>query len=243
MKRHLVYLCVIFFIPLHNTNLSAQKISSGIIEYEVVLLDKEKIDSIEDLSTRKLFREISSMLSQKTFFLEFDTEQAYFKSPPKLPLEDDKSEMVIRMVNVMVGENESYYRDDKLKKTYKFDSFRGNNYVIELRKVEDWDFSEETKIILGYKCKKASRKYEQFNERKGEYVEFNPVVWYCPELPLPYGPIGFDGLPGLVLEGTNNNKIVYRAKKVQLNKKVDIKPKFKGERIDQDKFEGLINRM
>lgn len=130
-----------------------------------------------------------------------------------------------------------------MNKAYKFDNFNGNNYVIELKKSEDWDFSDETKFILGFKCRKASRTYKQFNARKGEYVEFTPVVWYCPEIPVPYGPIGFHGLPGLVLEGSNNSKIVYRAKKVQFNKKVDIKPKFKGERISQDNFESLINKM
>ena len=51
-----------------------------------------------------------------------------------------------------------------------------------------WELAEGDTIIAGYNCKKAltslwGRDY---------------IVWYAPEVDLPYGPYKFNGLPGLV---------------------------------------------
>lgn len=55
----------------------------------------------------------------------------------------------------------------------------------------EWNFSdEETHSIMGYDCRKAT-------------VEFDGrsyTAWFTPEIPLPFGPYKFGGLPGLILE-------------------------------------------
>lgn len=43
--------------------------------------------------------------------------------------------------------------------------------------------------IIGYQCHKASTRF-----RGRDYI-----AWYCDELPIPYGPYKFNGLPGLIL--------------------------------------------
>ncbi|WP_326982115.1 GLPGLI family protein [Chryseobacterium sp. MYb264] len=60
--------------------------------------------------------------------------------------------------------------------------------------IKDWKLLNETKIINTIKCKKAEITF------KGR----NWVAWYSPEIPFPYGPYKFSGLPGLIIKITDD---------------------------------------
>lgn len=55
-----------------------------------------------------------------------------------------------------------------------------------------WVITEETKQLGGYTCIKASASY-----RGTDWI-----VWFTPDIPLPYGPWKLHGLPGLIVEAT-----------------------------------------
>lgn len=55
----------------------------------------------------------------------------------------------------------------------------------------DWNFSDETTdSIMGYDCRKATV----------EFAGRHYTAWFTPEIPLPFGPYKFGGLPGLILK-------------------------------------------
>lgn len=55
----------------------------------------------------------------------------------------------------------------------------------------DWNFSDETTdSIMGYGCRKATV----------EFAGRHYSAWFTPEIPLPFGPYKFGGLPGLILK-------------------------------------------
>lgn len=55
----------------------------------------------------------------------------------------------------------------------------------------EWNFSDEdTDSIMGFECRKAT---VQFAGR-------SYTAWFTPEIPLPFGPYKFGGLPGLILK-------------------------------------------
>jgi GLPGLI family protein len=56
--------------------------------------------------------------------------------------------------------------------------------------ITNWKLIDETEIINTIKCKKATVTY------KGR----NWTAWYSTEVPLPYGPYKFSGLPGLIIK-------------------------------------------
>jgi GLPGLI family protein len=60
--------------------------------------------------------------------------------------------------------------------------------------INNWKLIEETKIINTINCKKAEVTF------KGR----NWIAWYSPEIPLPYGPYKFSGLPGLIVKITDD---------------------------------------
>ena len=77
---------------------------------------------------------------------------------------------------------------------------------------------EETKTIAGYPCTKAigTRPATETTHDGKPYAGF--TAWFARDLPVPYGPMGFDGLPGLVLELTVDapGGLTYRATKIIL---------------------------
>ena len=62
--------------------------------------------------------------------------------------------------------------------------------------ISNWELADETKIINTITCKKAKVKF------KGR----NWIAWYAPEIPLPYGPMKFSGLPGLIIKITDEKE-------------------------------------
>jgi GLPGLI family protein len=61
---------------------------------------------------------------------------------------------------------------------------------------KDWKLINETKVINTITCKRAEI------TSKGR----NWIAWYAPEIPLPYGPYKFSGLPGLIIKITDDKE-------------------------------------
>ena len=63
----------------------------------------------------------------------------------------------------------------------------------------DWTLTDSIKTICGYTCHQA----------KAGLYDRTWTVWYCPELPLSYGPYVLGGLPGLILEAVDADGIFH----------------------------------
>ena len=72
----------------------------------------------------------------------------------------------------------------------------------------------ETKEIQGLLCFKAISVKTIINT-SGTF-KFPIVAWYCPKIPLSFGPNGFGNLPGLILELQVRN-VLFGVKKIDLN--------------------------
>ncbi|WP_370895734.1 GLPGLI family protein [Chryseobacterium gossypii] len=59
--------------------------------------------------------------------------------------------------------------------------------------IGNWKLVDETKVINSFTCKKAEVRY------KGREW----TAWYSTEIPFPYGPYKFSGLPGLIVKITD----------------------------------------
>ena len=83
---------------------------------------------------------------------------------------------------------------------------RNKKYIVYYPPRErEWTYSEGSKKILGYDCKKAYWVNEYFIMNNDRQIWFSDstVAWYAEELKLPFGPSGYIGLPGVVLEVTD----------------------------------------
>lgn len=90
-----------------------------------------------------------------------------------------------------------------------------------------WKITKESKNILGFNCFKATSSYKTI-DLNGEDIEIAVYAWFTPEINISAGPLGFDNLPGIVLEASKNGKFVFKAESVEFttNGKIE-KPKAK----------------
>ena len=102
-----------------------------------------------------------------------------------------------------------------------------------------WTLHNESKKIDGYNCYKATKHHVQPNSE----IEFTIEAWYTPEIPVPYGPAGYGGLPGLILQ-MERSHVIFVADKVTLNPKGGIKPIKEVEpgRIITNEEKGILMR-
>ena len=91
--------------------------------------------------------------------------------------------------------------------------FLGKNIYKKETKKENWLITKETKKIDNYLCYKATNTNVVVNP-KGEF-KFPVTAWFCPEIPVSFGPSGYGNLPGLILELQVRN-VSYIAKKIDL---------------------------
>jgi GLPGLI family protein len=117
---------------------------------------------------------------------------------------------------------ESMESDAKLNTSYRIATrgsrgtyFKNRKQNVKLRKVEtlgevflisypsdEWDIElgSKTKKIGNYLCYNAILTKDDYNFITQKKTKLVVNVWYTPDIPLPFGPSGYDGLPGLVLE-------------------------------------------
>lgn len=81
-------------------------------------------------------------------------------------------------------------------------STKKHYYFVTDCKTSPWIFEDSVKTILGYRCKKAFFVTTRWIQSDTSYIPIAEItrVWYAESIPLPFGPMQYYGLPGLVLE-------------------------------------------
>ncbi len=154
------------------------------------------------------------------------------------------------------------YKDLASKKSLQSTEFMGKKFLIsnDPDKIK-WVMEKEQKMIGNYLCFKATakvpkpktmtsvwRKTENQNdsikdstidESEGEHLTI--TAWYTPQIPVNHGPAQYGGLPGLILELTNDNTVML-CTKVVMNpeKRIQISEPKKGEFVSRTEFENIV---
>lgn len=121
----------------------------------------------------------------------------------------------------------------------------GQNTFCKNEITKNWTITSESKQIGDYLCYKATNIYHVDNGLK---VFNHPVTaWFCPEIPFPFGPIGYGNLPGLILELKVRN-VTYTMKEIYFDTNIYLNlPDFSSctvlseKELDEalDKFNGF----
>lgn len=75
---------------------------------------------------------------------------------------------------------------------YSAVNWDGRKYIVADTSAKlPWLFLDSSKIVAGYECKLAIRITENNDTL---------LVWYTPKINEPFGPLGYNGFPGLVME-------------------------------------------
>ncbi|MBR1769168.1 MAG: GLPGLI family protein [Bacteroidales bacterium] len=122
------------------------------------------------------------------------------------------------------------YSDLNDNKLISQENFMGKQFLInESLRSLNWTITEETQQINGFNCIKAV---------VDDSLEANQVsAWFSSELPIPCGPIGFAGLPGLIVKLDLEEAMSFVLTEVKSVEKMDeIKAPKKGKKVTREEF-------
>lgn len=179
---------LILFTAIIVTTLCFSQNKAGLIIYDINYPNENKNSNW--VETRLYF---NNVLSISTAF------STRFYKNTKENIEQDGEGI---RVNLKYGDEkgEIIYRNFKSEsivlrfpKTTAFDEFTVDDNWLKI----DWKIQEDTITIGNFKCKKAI----------GEFRGRTYDVWFTEEIPLPYGPWKLYGLPGLILQAEDTEKM------------------------------------
>jgi GLPGLI family protein len=164
----------------------------------------------------------SEPTSYKSSFF-FNKSQSLFEYKEDFPDNED-----VEQVEDKDGNIKFYYHDKSIRyiRTNKVKNLiresKGTYEKNEPFEIEEsipviaWNISEETKKINQHDCNKATCSF------KGR----NYTVWFTPDIQTGFGPIKLNGLPGLILEVSDDTKevVLYAKAIIKEEKKIENEP-------------------
>ncbi len=228
--KHILILLILTFSFLLNAQMK------GKIVYEASI-DKSTIEEpYENPDNTEAKNEALEMLHESQpveAYLVFKDSIAlyYVEEKVEIPKWDNDNGVVnitpsgINMSWYMAGSANLYYSDWTRNYNISTTDVMGTRKRIKKEPML-WDITEETKTINGYLCYKAILTAKE-----------NRIAWFTKEIPLPHGPRGFNGLPGLVLE-LQDNKYNYLVKDIQLDhyEAENIEEPLDGDLITEEEY-------
>lgn len=232
---------IVIIVSFSVVNISAQNISGHV--YYKLKVDKNIIDpttmSKKDEKYGGMLSVINNSISKHEdnleFRLTFNKNESIFEILESLENDFDKSYQIALALS---GALNVYYNNHITKEKLTQKNAYGQMYIVNEAGNNNWNLENISKEISGYKCYKASFKKVVKNSRG----TFNKIIeaWYAPEIPVNFGPKGYLGLPGLILE-LNEGKLKYYSVKMELNqsKELKIKKPSKGKVISQEELDSI----
>jgi GLPGLI family protein len=221
----------VFIISLLNFIAFSQK--NGVVTYNFRILEDEKFIKNEIIG--KFFLEAIEGAKHLKFELTFNDSISEFKLLKNMSLDGQNLEMAIIDSR---AKKEIYIFKNKIYHNNENGLFKENEFLIIGPLNQNWKLTNESKIIDGYTCYKATNEYIVVNS-KGTFK--HPVIaWFCPQIPISIGPRGYGGLPGLILELQEWNS-VFGVEKMEFSNNVKeiILPK-EGKIISEQEYQNKV---
>ena len=245
MKTAISILIVLVSFALNAQNFSGKAIYKT-SRKSIISFDNEKNSGISDEMQKQLQAQIQKM-NQKTFILNFDKKTSTYKEDVKLDLPNPQVGGAGMMVMSFGGSGNGsvYFKNINEKSFVNQTEIMGKRFLVkDSLPTYQWELSTETKNIGNYTCYKATftREVARMNmtfedgeskeEEKKETI--TTTAWYTLQVPVSNGPDNFQGLPGLILEINDGERLIV-CTEIVLNpsEKTEIEAPKKGEIVSQ----------
>jgi GLPGLI family protein len=203
-KKVILHLNMLLFFAM----VFSAKAQTGRIIYQV--FSSHQMENLsEDIYQYFDLVNISIENNPMDFELTFNRGEAFFEIKDRMGTNDFQA----KIAKVMLGGTKKFYYNLETEEFLKQEVAYGETFLIPIDK-PIWELSKSSKMIGKYKCYKATTHYSIENDA-GSFKK-DVIAWYCPEIPYMYGPSGFFGLPGLILELTDDSR-TYSATEISLN--------------------------
>ncbi len=188
---------------------------------------------------------------QKEYELAFNRTESLYKEIPKLKSTGQGKELEV--VGLGGGSDGGLYKNTAEMTSLENRDVFGKLFLLKDKLEQlDWTLDNETKQIGTYTCYKATAikevKKPDFTKiandgKPGEkIVKTTITAWYTPSIPISQGPAQYWGLPGFILE-VSNDRIRITCSKIILNptEEVKIKKPCKGKKTNKASFKKMYN--
>lgn len=170
-----------------------------------------------------------------TSILSFNKTESIYKIKDNISIKED---IGVQIMKTRAGGDETNYYNQISNLSLTKDCYLLDECFLIEETPKNWQLLEEKELISGYICKKAALT----EVLRGKTI--NIKAWYAPSIPFNYGPRGYNGLSGMILKLVINDKIIFTAKKIELNKKpkIKIKKPNNAEYITANKFDVFLKK-
>lgn len=222
--KNLIYL--FFFFSL----LSHSQIKNGEIIYGITLKIDESYSN--DKFLKEYYKKAQDGANKITLTLKFNDKESLFYSNEMINDED------VNFAKIFTETDDVYFTEqNSVIKLKQVNMFFGK-YVIHYSDNRNWTLENETKTIDNYLCYKATSELVVKN-KKGVF-KYPIIAWYCPAIPLNFGPKGYSGLPGLILELQERNTL-FGVQKINLKENnIALKKPNDGKLVSQEEFDKIV---
>jgi GLPGLI family protein len=201
---------------------------------------KKQLSSSTDSLNDKYMKQALKSLKNREYKLAFNNTEAIYDEVKVLDINDNPVvEAFVAGISQFSGE--VYFNQLKKSVINKKELF-GSAFLIEKNSI-NWILSKDTLKIDNYLCYNATTT-RIIENSKGTH-NLKVTAWYAPEIPLSYGPDGYGGLPGLILQLSNNGSIT-SLKKIEFfneKEKVNISFSAKGKKVSEDEFDRMMSKL
>lgn len=218
-----IFIILFYFIMVNSFS------QTGEVIYNIESIKQDKLDNPMVIG-------ITSEYELMKFTLKYDKSNSSFTLNRNVP----KNKKWFNYAKIL-SENydNTWYQNFLTKESIVNKTIGSKQYQVVYDRMSNWELTEETKIIQGYTCYKATRK--EINKIKRLSITY--TAWFAPEIPASYGPIGNGGLPGMILQLKKPNVVVFTVKKITLNKKgIKIQTPKNGEKINIEQRNKLMRK-
>ncbi len=202
-------------------------------QYSMIKFDSTKISNQAFESFNEFEKQISISMGEVEYQLIFTKTESLFKVTERLG--QASNDMLDLAIMTAEGDGIRYNNLQTKEKLYQKEFF-GKILLIDINANEQkWNLLNETKKIGQFNCFKATT--IRITRNPAGTFKKTVVAWYTTDLPFPHGPIGYGGLPGLIVELSYENA-TYFLKSIDLKSKITyrIDKPTKGKKITLEEF-------
>lgn len=192
----------------------------------------ENDESVKQSKVNYIYEGLDEAIRNVEYKLNISGDNYYYFFVDKI-FQDDKTK---RLAKTFCG-SENFYKYDNLNYKIKEKTFSGKTYLIRDTINYSWEIVNEQKVIDNRKCFKAITIEKKLIKNK--IIDTQIIAWFCPEIPISFGPKGFDGLPGLILE-LSNEKVTLVAKSITRDQLKNVKKINYKKTISEIEFNKIV---
>lgn len=233
MKNYTKLIFLLMFPLLLNSQSNSGKITyQYLVNTGAYLKQKNKKNSKLVKTTNYINNSLREGQDKLKFELSFNNSSSIYQMKP-LTISDGNTAMKYAII-FNEAENE-YFLDKKNKiKLTSIEAYGERFHIKEKLNNQKWETTSISKKIGNYVCYKATT-VKIIENPKGKFNK-KIIAWYTPEIPFNYGPKGYDGLPGLILELQEGTLLYYTTNIKLSTKNIKIKKPKNGKIITIEQF-------